>query len=153
MAMQFQSVKCPECGANLQFDGQSVPSFCSYCGARIIATDDRETVHRYIDEAELKRAETERAVRMKELELMEREQAGKERREADLQAQREKIEYAKRIKTIAAIVVGALILLIAALGILSAIGPYLLIAEVVLLVMIHRDKKRLKSLELSGKTS
>lgn len=157
MAIQFQSIKCPDCGANLQIGEQGAPSYCSYCGASIIMTNDREIVHRYIDEAELRRAETERAVQMKRIDIMERKQAERERNiekaereEAELQSKREQIAYAKRKKTLAAIVIGAVILLSIRFDI-SFVGTPLLLSELVIFFLIHRDKKRLEEVGVGEK--
>lgn len=147
MAIQVQSVKCPECSANLQISDRSAPFFCSYCGTQIIMTNDRETVHRYIDEAEVKRAETEHAIQMEKLDFMERQQAEKERRDTELRAKREKIEYERRIKIYAAIAVGAVMLLTMALN-LPVAGLPLMVVEAVLLFLIHQDNKRLENVGL-----
>lgn len=73
MAVKFTSVKCPECGANLPIEEGREKIFCSYCGTPIIMTDENEYTYRHIDEAEVKRAETERLIRLKELEMEEKE--------------------------------------------------------------------------------
>lgn len=52
---------------------------CEYCGSPVTIDDDDQVV-RNVDEADLKRAETEQLVRLKELELKEREQERKNRR-------------------------------------------------------------------------
>lgn len=46
--------------------------FCSYCGSSIIMTNENEYIYRHVDEAGIKQAETERIIRIKELELEER---------------------------------------------------------------------------------
>lgn len=73
MAVKFTSVKCPECGANLPIEEGREKIFCSYCGTPIIMTDENEYTYRHIDEAEVKRAETEQLVHLKELEMEEKE--------------------------------------------------------------------------------
>jgi len=73
MAIQFVSVKCPECGADLSVEDERNQIFCSYCGAKVIITNDNEHIYRTIDEAGIKQAETERMIRLRELELEERE--------------------------------------------------------------------------------
>ena len=72
MSIKLVSVKCPECGANLPIEEGRKQIFCSYCGASVIVTDENEHVYRHIDEAGIKNAETERLVRMRELDLAER---------------------------------------------------------------------------------
>ena len=77
MAVKFTSVKCPECGANLPIEEGREKIFCSYCGTPIIMTDENEYTYRHIDEAEVKRAETEQLVHLKELEMEEKENTRK----------------------------------------------------------------------------
>lgn len=69
MALSFYSVKCPDCGANLQVEDGRTKLFCSYCGAQVIINNENEHTYRTIDEARIKEAETERLIRLKELEL------------------------------------------------------------------------------------
>lgn len=73
MAIKLNSVKCPECGATLSIESGLATFFCTYCGAKIIATNENEYTYRLVDDAKVKQAETDRIVRMKELELEERE--------------------------------------------------------------------------------
>ncbi len=72
MAVELISVKCPECGATLNLEEDREQAFCSYCGARILLRNDNEYTYRHINEAEIKQAETDRMVRLKELELAEK---------------------------------------------------------------------------------
>ena len=63
--MKFISMRCTNCGAELDIDPDRKQVFCSYCGTKLIIDD--EVIHitnRIVDEARLKEAE----VRMKELE-------------------------------------------------------------------------------------
>lgn len=73
MAVKFTSVKCPECGANLPAEEGRERLFCSYCGTQIIVTNENEHTFRHVDEADVKRAETEQLVHLKKLELEEKE--------------------------------------------------------------------------------
>jgi DNA-directed RNA polymerase subunit RPC12/RpoP len=73
MAIQFISVKCPDCGAELSIDNSREFAFCSYCGAKVMVHNDNEHIYRNIDEARIKEAETERILRLRELELEEKE--------------------------------------------------------------------------------
>ncbi len=72
--VRFISVKCPECGAALQFEEGRTTVFCSYCGANILMHNDNEYIYRSIDEAEIKQAENDLLYKMKELELEEKEE-------------------------------------------------------------------------------
>lgn len=57
MALKMNQMKCPSCGANLEFDGARDRVFCTYCGTPIVITDENrhEIVHRQIDEAAIER--------------------------------------------------------------------------------------------------
>ena len=75
MAIQFVSIKCPECDADLQIEDGREYAFCTYCGAKVIIANDNERIYRTIDEAGVRMADTERLIRLKELEIEEREKA------------------------------------------------------------------------------
>ena len=77
MGVEFISVKCPECGANLNIEGDREQAFCTYCGARILLHNENERVYRHIDEAGIRQAEA----RMREVELAERKYADTKRRQ------------------------------------------------------------------------
>ena len=66
MSIDLVSLKCPDCGAQLNIEQGRKEAFCSYCGAKIVVNNENEHIYRYIDEAALKRAETEHMVRMNE---------------------------------------------------------------------------------------
>ena len=72
MAIQFVSIKCPECSADLQIEDGREYAFCTYCGARVMIANDNEHIYKMIDEARIKQAETDRMVRMRELEMDEK---------------------------------------------------------------------------------
>ena len=94
MTIKIYSVKCPECRAPLPIEEGRMQLFCSYCGAKIVISNENEFVYRHIDEAELTQAKTDRLIELKRLEMEEK------RRE----------EEAKRnkLKMIVSIVVGAI---------------------------------------------
>lgn len=73
MAIQFVSVKCPNCGADLSIEDSREFAFCSFCGRKILLHNENEHIYRNIDEARIREAENERILRLKELELEERE--------------------------------------------------------------------------------
>ena len=63
---------CPSCGANLTIDDEDRDfAFCQYCGGKIMLDDYRST-QRIVDEAKLKQAETDRIIKLKEIEIEER---------------------------------------------------------------------------------
>lgn len=79
MGIQFVSVKCPECGAALNIEEGREQIFCSYCGTKIMVHNDNEHIYRHIDEAGIKQAETERIVKMKQMELAEKKRLASEK--------------------------------------------------------------------------
>ena len=72
MALNLVSLKCPECGASLEVEEGRESCFCSYCGAKVVVNNDNEFVYRHIDEAGVKKAETDRIVRLRELDMQEK---------------------------------------------------------------------------------
>lgn len=68
--MKLISLKCPECKADLNIEEGRKTCYCQYCGTKILI-DDNSFIHTYrkIDEARIKEAEVDKAVRLKELEL------------------------------------------------------------------------------------
>ena len=63
--MKLISMRCKNCGAELEADPERHEIFCSYCGTKLLIDD--ESIHvtnRIVDEARIKEAE----VRLKELE-------------------------------------------------------------------------------------
>ena len=80
MGVGVHSIRCPECGANLPVEEGRTQIFCSYCGTKVLITNDNEHIYRHIDEAGIKQAETERIVRMRELEM----EAQRERQRSEL---------------------------------------------------------------------
>ena len=67
--MKVISLKCPECSASLSVEEGRDQLFCQYCGAKIVLQNENERIYRRIDEADVKRSETERLIRLKELEM------------------------------------------------------------------------------------
>ena len=108
MSISFTSVKCPECGASLPIEEGRQQIFCSYCGTKVIINNENEYVYRHIDEANVKRAESDRIIRLKELEFQERV------------LEQERIEENKRIRRTIIIFVAWM----AATAIFLLLGPY-----------------------------
>ena len=80
MAITLTTVKCPDCGASLPIEEGREKIFCSFCGAQIQITNENEHIYRHIDEAELKQAETDHLIKLKQLEMDEKEYASEELR-------------------------------------------------------------------------
>ena len=77
MAVKFISVKCPDCGASLNIEKDRNQAYCTYCGAKIIIDKDNEYTIRTVDEAKITESETERLIRLKELEIEAQEREAK----------------------------------------------------------------------------
>lgn len=73
MSVSFVPVQCPNCGANLSVESYREYAFCSYCGTKVMINNDNVHIYRTYDEAALRQAETDRMVRLRELELKEKE--------------------------------------------------------------------------------
>lgn len=68
--MKLISLKCPECKADLNIEEGRKMCYCQYCGTRILIDDNSSTrTYRKIDEARIKEAEVDKAIRLKELEI------------------------------------------------------------------------------------
>lgn len=128
MALKITSVKCPECGAVLQIEEGRKQIFCSYCGANVIMTNENEYVYRYVDEAEVKHAETEHIIQMKKLELLEK------KRQAMEEAKKRKIKLTKVLGIIAAICIG-----MGCLGIFSGLTMPGIICFIVIIYIWKKD--------------
>ena len=79
-------LKCPHCGADLSVEKERDFLFCQYCGTKIMLTDEHtftinqninHTIHT-IDDANIKRAETERMVQIHRIELEKKQAQNKE---------------------------------------------------------------------------
>lgn len=69
----MRSCTCTHCGANLDFDDKNRDFiFCQYCGTKIMLDDYRST-YRYVDAAKVKQAETEQIIKLRQLEIAEKD--------------------------------------------------------------------------------
>ena len=71
--MRMITLRCPACGADVEAGSDRAYCFCSYCGTKIMLQNENEYIYRHIDEAGVAEAETDRMIRLRELELEERE--------------------------------------------------------------------------------
>ena len=71
------NLTCPQCNATLSVEEGREMLFCSYCGHKILLNDENKHTIHYIDDAAIKRAETERMIQLKELEMEEKKRANK----------------------------------------------------------------------------
>ena len=73
MGLEVKTVKCPNCGASLSVEEGRKSIFCSYCGSKLQLHDSNEYTVNIRDEAEIKNAETNRIIQLKQLEKAEKE--------------------------------------------------------------------------------
>ena len=77
MAYSLMSVKCPDCGKTLSIESDRTQAFCTYCGAKVLISNENEFVFRQVDEAGIQQAETDRMVKLRQLRMDEKEQEGR----------------------------------------------------------------------------
>lgn len=137
MAIKFNSIKCPECGASLPIEENRTQLFCSYCGTRIIVTNENEYIYHHIDEASIKKAEADKAVQLKKLEIIERKRA--------------EATKIKKIKIIISIIMGVVgvLLMLAGAGMGGLVG--LLVLEGVMFIWILSANKDEDDLDFGDK--
>ena len=134
MSIKLISVKCPDCGAQLNIEEGRKTAFCSYCGAKVILSNENEITFRHVDEANLKKAETERMVKLKQIELMEKRQVYVSK----------KTSYRIKASIVLAIVgVGMIIIgyLIPSQSLLKILGFYPFLGIVYIWLAAMRDKE------------
>lgn len=73
MAISAETLTCPQCGANLFVQNGKEYTFCIYCGTKVMLRNDNIHIYRNYDEAKIRQAETERMVRLREMEIAEKE--------------------------------------------------------------------------------
>ena len=122
MSVSFTTAKCPECGANLPIEEGRRSMFCSYCGTKIIMSDENEYTIHHIDEAGVRQAEAEKTIELKRLEMVEKRNA--QRRQS------------KKIKIIISVAVVLIAILYALLSSGSGSGTGSLIIMIVMLFLI-----------------
>lgn len=153
MAIRLESIKCPDCGANVPMENGKSPKFCSYCGASLLLVNDNEHVYRYIDDAEITRAETEHIARMKELELLERQQ--EERAYRLSMSRRKEIEEDRHVKFLRQVRLGTMIAVIVAVVLLflainmdwGDFSIWMIFIVIILAVLLRIEKRYLRELE------
>ena len=59
LAYKLISVKCPDCGQTLSIEENRTQAFCTYCGAKVLISNENEYVFRQVDEAGIQKAETD----------------------------------------------------------------------------------------------
>lgn len=128
MAIKINSVKCPSCGANLPIEEGRQQIFCSYCGTKVVVTNENEYIYRHIDEAEIKNAEANQIVQLKKLEIIERKRA--------------EAAKVKRVKIIISILMGivGVGLMVAGVGMGGLVG--LLVLEGVMFIWMMGDEDK-----------
>ena len=88
MAIKFVSAKCPECGAALNVEEGRKQTFCEYCGANILIYDDNEPAPKKTNIKKSKPPKINQNIRMKEIEIEERQRLADAKQKADLERQK-----------------------------------------------------------------
>ena len=73
MAVNTETLTCPQCGANLVVQNGKDYTFCIYCGTKVMLRNDNVHIYRNYDEAKIRQADTERIVKLREMEIAEKE--------------------------------------------------------------------------------
>lgn len=131
--MKMISLKCPECGAVLSAEEDRNQMFCSYCGAKIIITNENEHIYRHIDEgqikeaeAQIKKAEVEQSIQLKKLDIIERKRAA--------------LEKAKKLKVIISIIIGIIGISLISAGV-NSVGYLCLTGLIWIWLLSDNDKE------------
>lgn len=123
MSISLNTIKCPECGANLDVEEGRKKLFCSFCGAQIILSNDNEHIIHTIDDAEVKHAQTEQLIKVRQLEIAAKEQEAEERR--------------KNIKFIISVIVGLFGVICIFFGYSTDESDYLMPGMVALTILMY----------------
>ena len=129
--MKLISLRCKNCGAELQADPGRKEIYCSYCGTKLIVDNDFQITSRIVDEARLKEAE----VRLKELEY---------EHERELRQEKLQTEQKKVFRIVVLIYVGALIASTTVHSLESLFPPVLLFGAIALIALRTGDRRVLK---------
>ena len=62
-------ITCPNCSASLQIESNRQEAFCTYCGAKFAISNDNEHIVRTIDEAAIAKANADKEIELRRLEL------------------------------------------------------------------------------------
>jgi hypothetical protein len=87
--------------------------FCKFCGSKLIIDNDNEYIYKNIDVADVKRAETEQLVKLKQLEMKEKENEHKK-----------EVLKIKIISSIALAIVGIVMLRFDVIGMFPLMGSF-----------------------------
>jgi len=79
MSVSLIPIRCPKCGANLNIEEGRSTAFCTYCGTKILIHNENEHIYRHIDEAGIKKAETDQMMMLKKMELAEKNRVDREK--------------------------------------------------------------------------
>ena len=136
MSVEVKSCICPACGASLSVEAGRKRMFCSYCGAEILVANENEYVdehiYRHIDDADIKRAETDQLIRLRKMELLEIEL--------------KKAQKDKTLKIILCLILGVIGLVCVGVGFtceimgLALVGEFAIIGVLIIIPSMKKDK-------------
>ena len=61
-------LKCPSCNGVLNVDPGLEQAYCTYCGAKVLISDENKKTYHYINEAEVQKVKSEEVIRKAEIE-------------------------------------------------------------------------------------
>lgn len=81
MAIKMVLIKCPKCGANLEYEEGRKILYCKYCGAKVAIDNDNEYTYNYhtTDDAAVEKAKAERDIKLRNIEREERKEKEQEK--------------------------------------------------------------------------
>ena len=132
--INFIPVKCPQCKADLTIEEGREYALCTYCGTKFLINDDskKEITYRHVNEAEIQKAENERIMIMRQMDLAEQ-----------LHADRVKKNSIKRTYTVVLVAAALFLFLIGgATGELFAIALGMISLVAIMFIWESKDKKQ-----------
>lgn len=107
MSIKANVVKCPQCGADLPVEEGKKQFFCSYCGTKVIITNENEHIYHHVNETGVKFAEAVQKIGLKKVELAEKKfEANEKRLEANEKKKAFKIKLSIALAIVALISLG-----------------------------------------------
>lgn len=88
MSLKINIINCPSCGAAIPIEPGKTQLCCSYCGSKLTVTNENEHIVRHVDEAQMKKAETERMKWLYEVEKETRKREAEQKKIEDAQKRR-----------------------------------------------------------------
>lgn len=111
--IQFVTVRCPNCNAQMTLENYRTQAFCSFCGSRFLIHNDNERIIRTVNEADIRRAEAEYAIGMQRAQI----EAEKERQRLEFEKQKQKDTNKAFVKVFIFLIVFFIVMMLTGIGI------------------------------------